>query len=175
VQSFTSVSGDFTVTADFQLLSSGTTVTGGRIFNMLLRDGANSIINLRTTSAGAIEMYSGGWQAITTVAGGVQNENPVADDGKVYRLTISGTISGASSSYDLTLLNLTDGTTAASASNISYFQTASPTQISRIDFARGYSDSDYIIDNVSVIPEPGTFALLAGMSALCALALRRRK
>jgi len=188
-QTFTHVFGAFSMQVDFQLLASGDvtpSVTPSRTFNVGLRQDGTTIINLRLNEdaatgnpLGSVEMYDGsGWQSVED-AGGTQSEyvtDPTSGSSDVYRLTISGVINDASSSYDVELWNVTDGTLAASATNITYFQGLSD-HINQVQFVRGRSEGDYIVDNVSVtaIPEPGVYALLAGALSLGLVMIRRRR
>ena len=172
------ISGAMTFQFNFQLLSTGTSSgNGDRTLNVLLRDGDSIAINLRLDLTGNLQAYDGSaseWQSISDI-GGTQNELIPNSSSDVYSLNLTGNIIGAGSSYDLMVYNLTDDSTAASVSNISNFQTVVPSELTEVNFSRGHSASDYIIDNVSMIPEPSSFALLGGICVLGMAALRRRR
>lgn len=154
------ITGEFVLGFDFQI---ATTNGGGpdRGMNMTLREGLNPIFNVRTSAAGDLQFFDGGWQSISSAATGIQSEQVNFTD--VYRVEVSGDISGTAG-YDVTLLNVTDGTTAASATGLTFFQNdpTGGTAIDLIRFDRGNGDYDWTLDNVSIaVPEPGSLALIA--------------
>lgn len=160
---------------DFQILTTGNEPSDGdRTVNFTLRAGNTSIINARsffngTADDGTLEFFNGsGWQAIT-------GQTELFNQTDAYRFMLSGDISGATPSYDVSLMNLTDNTSAGGQAGITSFQTTIAT-LTDLRLERGRSSTDYIVDNVYLsnvaIPEPST-GLLSLLGA--GLLFRRRR
>ncbi|WP_269523118.1 hypothetical protein [Coraliomargarita parva] len=179
-QDFTTMTGAFTLNVDFQLLTTGNALgSDSRTFNMFLRDSGNVIsANTRLDNTGNFQMYDGSnWKTLVD-AGGSQSELITSASTDVYRLTLDGFFdeqSGSNSYYNITIYNLTDDVVAGSATGITYFHyAAARNDLANITFGRGNSSSDYIIDNVSIVPEPRASALIGGICVLVVSLVRRR-
>lgn len=176
-QTFSPISSSFTLQFDFQLLATGNaTNNGSRILNFTLRNSSGDpYVNARTlfdgNNNGALQFYAGGstasWISIT-------GQTELFNQSDVYRITLTGQDTQSSSrNYDVSLFNVTDGTSAGGATGITDFHFQNATTISDFRFERGRSSNDYIVDNVSLVPEPST-ALLSLLTAPLLL-IRRRK
>lgn len=138
--------------------------------NFTLRDGDTAVINWRVlwdgNDDGTLQYYNGAWQNMST-----QTESINQSDS--YRILLTGDVTD---SYSISVNNLTDSTIVGGQTDISSFQ-ASATQLTQLRFERGRSTADYLVDNVLLtnVPEPQSFALLLGMTAIVSVAMKRRR
>ncbi|MGE9267942.1 MAG: hypothetical protein ACQKBY_07580 [Verrucomicrobiales bacterium] len=158
---------------DFQQLTTGTDKAGGRLMNLTLRNASTSLFNIRVnhngTDNGLVEIYDGStWQNLGL------NQTELIDQASVYQLSLDFDLTVGT--YDLEILNLSNSTSAASATGLNWFQSGGGTAaISEVRFERGRSVADWVVDNVTIdaVPEPTSAFLLAG--SLLPLALKRRR
>ena len=118
-----------------------------------------------------------GWTPTWTVLlpGAVIYDDDVAVAPLVHNLRmVTHNFGGLNPSYDITITD-SNGTvhSATGLANWGHVATAPTSGISAIDFQMAVFDqrSDFVVDNVSVVPEPATLSLLA----LGGLALIRRR
>ena len=177
-QSVASAMTQFTVSLEFASLSPETSADAStRYFSMQLKHGISTSttqINLRVAKSGQLQAYDGAnWQAIGTLSavfstdtgtlGSWSSETVVANS-----LTVTADYSGAPT-YSVNL----NGTTV---SGLSHFQGGVPgggtNTLTNISFNGVASAKNFLVDNVVVVPEPGTSGLLA--AAGLGVFLRRR-
>ena len=155
-------------TASFIFQASDPGGAGDRSLNFVIRDSvivsgqARHQINLRLVDLdadgdGDVQIYDGGWQTIFTDA---------VVFGETTSLSLTLNSYGTGATYDLNV----GGNTA---NGLSFFQNGFMTDFAEVAFLNeGLSGSTTLkIDNVSVVPEPSTTALI-GLGGL-ALILRR--
>lgn len=164
---------------DFKMLSTGNVPSDGdRILNFNLRNElATPIINSRvlwdeTVNNGTLQFFDGSsWQSIP-------GQTELINRTDEYRLTIVGSMgtNTSTSSYSVSIYNITDSTSAGSSGTLAYFQN-NPAEfnISRVVFDRGRAVADYVFDNVNlqIIPEPRAYGLILGLT-LALLTFGRR-
>ena len=162
---------DYTFSVDFACFP--TSSDTARSFNLALvaREQGSytegwTAINFRVVESGIFQVYNGstayetveGLMAVTTTdAGGDGVWNGEVPE--VNHLEITTHYSDASPSYDVTL----NGVTVTGFAGFQYNNPAGMSfDYTTVDFMRGGSVSNYLIDNVSMIPvpEPSTLALL---------------
>ncbi len=161
---------------DFRILTTGNVATDGdRTLNFTLRptDGNTPFLTGRslfdgTANDGRLQFFNG------TDFISITGQTELFNQSDVYRIMLSGNISGSSRNYDVSIMNLTDNTSAGGQTGITSFQ-STPGTIGQLRFERGRSNTDYIVDNVYLsnvaIPEPSTILL----SAVGCMALLRRR
>ena len=156
----------FTVAATTSFIFSATDPggAGDRSMNVYWRDtGGTSTINLRLVDVGDngigdVQIFDGAaWQ--TVLASAVTFNAPTS-------LTLTMNSYGVGANYDLTV-------NANTANGLSYFQNGALANLSQLWFVNpSAAGSTFKFDNVEVIPEPSTGALM-GLVAVGAIFRRR--
>jgi hypothetical protein len=162
-QTFTAITTAATASFDFQVGDPGT----ARGFNFVLNDSAANNINVRLTDAddggaGDIQVYDGtAWQTVL-------NNVYTFDTESTFSLTVNSY--GADATYVLSVGGVV-------SSSLTYLQHGTFNNAAGVAFAQPSlaAGVPLKIDNVLVIPEPGTYALLAGLTGLTFVMLRRRR
>lgn len=137
-----------------------------RSMNVTFGGNGNSQINLRVVDLdddgdGDVQAFNGAWTTVLTDA-------VTFGSTTTFALTINGY--GAGFNYDLNVGgNIASGLTHVQDGVLNYFN--------KIRFVNSSlaTGSTFEFDNVMVIPEPGTYALLAGLTGLVFVMLRRRR
>lgn len=173
---------DYTVTTEFQF-DSGAATTNAIVYGRssgATTTGGNATIDgyqLNITRASTNELFLGA--GVGGGSTGIDNSTELDSatitdsltDGDTYTLQL--VLDGTSISGTLFDGAGTTGTVLGSVSG-----TDSTFTSGSFGLGAGYSalgDHDVNYDNISALPEPGTFALLAGIAALTGVMLRRRR
>ncbi len=158
----------FTDAATTSFIFAATDPGGAEDRSMNVTFGGNGLnqINLRVVDLdedgdGDVQAYNGAWQTVLTDA-------VTFGSTTTFALTINGY--GANFNYDLNVGgNIASGLTFVQDGVLNYFDKL---RFVNSSLATG---STFEFDNVVVIPEPGTYALLAGLTGLVFVMLRRRR
>lgn len=140
----------FGVAFDFAQAPSGSE----RGMNVTLRSGTTPLISLRVSADGAIQVFDGStWRSISD--GGIVASGALdaPDPAKVYRVSISGSLSAAR--YSVRVERTGESEVLLDAQDLNFWQT-SPTGLgfSAFRFERGRSGGDYLVDNVEYLSPP---------------------
>lgn len=160
-------SGAFTASWSVKGLASMNSI-GVNLRGLKSNDAANIITLKFDNSDGGIRMNDGG--SDFTASSAVTYSN-----GAIYDFSVSMVV--GSGAYDWSVTRR-DSTEAASANGFTFSGDATLTNFSAIEFfwaAPGGGGNDAFIDNVSVIPEPSSYAILFGLGALGLAVLRRTR
>ena len=162
----------------FQWLRPFASVPANRTMNVHVRDGtATPFINMRVEPVSgqtelALQLFDGSWMDLDPNGAATQL---ILDTETAYTITITGSDFGTSSaSYDLTVIG---GSVNESFTDVNLYQNdpfSAGELVNTIRFNRSSSHGSATFDNVSLVPEPGTF-LLASFSVLGILVLVRRE
>ena len=119
------------------------------------------VVDLDDDGDGDVQAYDGGWKTVLT-------DVVTFGSTTTFALTINGY--GAGFNYDLNVGgNIASGLTDVQGGVLNDFN-----QLSFVNASLA-AGSTFDFDNVSVVPEPGTYALLAGLTGLVFVMLRRRR
>lgn len=165
---------DWTLSFDLALSDPGSSAS--RSFQLNLPHSGGGNINMRIVQGtpeagvGTVQFFNGSSWALG--AADAVNFSSAEDSLTVNSVTLTGNYSGTAS-YDLTV----NGNTAA---GLAHWQSGAPAPgatLSTVIFETGNlaGGSWAVVDNVSVIPEPGTYAVFLGLAGLAFVAVRRRR
>ncbi len=163
-QSFTAFTD--AATTSFIFAASDPGGASDRSMNVTFGGNGTNQINLRVVDLdddgdGDVQAYNGAWETVLTDA-------VTFGSTTTFALTINGY--GANFNYDLNVGgNIVSGLTFVQDGVLTYFNNL---RFVNSSLATG---STFEFDNVVVIPEPGTYALLAGLTGLVFVMLRRRR
>ena len=171
-------------TASFVVAAATTPNNNGRSFNTLFNTAnGTTYINLRLASVTAnanltLQAYNGSsWVSLSAVAAflpSVFNSDQTGFDTlNAYNFSVAVDLASVTPSYSITYGLVGGGTTTLSGLTAFVTTPTSGSVIERLDFTSGNSAGKFAVDNVAVIPEPGTVALLG--SALFGVMLVRRR
>lgn len=167
------ITGSFNLTYTFAGVDPGGAGTGFRSHQLLLTGTNFGQINLivirgSTTSIGSVQVFSttaNAFQSLTNLVDKV-NFSPSLAAPVSNTVNITGTVGGA---YTVTV----NGTSAAAAST--FYQGTNPTDFNNVQFTTVNSTTaNYVVDNVTLTPEPAAAGLL-GVGAAAGLLRRRRQ
>jgi hypothetical protein len=130
---------------------------GERAFNISLRPGDEGpYSSIRVNADGTLESYDGSaWQAIAGTTGAIQSsdysDNDLSND-TLYELEVAYDLSSAALNYALVLRDLTNDTTIADLTGLTYWQSTPSTELGtfRIALERGRGDSDWHVYTASI-------------------------
>jgi hypothetical protein len=167
-----SSSGTFDMSFNLAAVDPGGAGTGFRSFQLLLTGSNNGQINLivtrgSTTSVGSVQLFStsaNAFQAIGPLADKINFSTSLSSP-VVNTISISGTPGG---NYTVTANGTPSGT-------VNFYQGSSnPTDFNSVNFTTvNAATVNYVVDNVTLAPEPASFGLM-GLAAIGLLSRRRR-
>ena len=144
----------------------GTAVTGSnsRSTSFFLQSGSNTayqvnlrVVNGSTTGKGTLEVYNG--TAFVPLLADAFNFSTDLNTPVTNTLNVSGTFTPSASSYAVTL----NGT---QSSPISLFQNGRMTDLRNVIFSSINGAQTFVVDDVTLTPEPSSLALLGGLAFL---------
>ncbi|MEZ0216672.1 MAG: PEP-CTERM sorting domain-containing protein [Rariglobus sp.] len=170
-----------TVSFDFRIINTAGNDSAGLRFGLSSSSNTYAFtFGTGTTTGGGMAQFGansvGGTNNIYTASGTPFAINDTASHTFSFKITRTSSIS-------LSFLGSVDGNTI-SASTTAANSPSVPTTVSNFNFTsivlgQGGTSNDFNIDNVNVtleaIPEPSTYAALAGLSALGLVAFQRRR
>lgn len=113
--------------------------------------------------AGTVQAFSGTWQTIPGLEGAVTFDSDVQVAPTVHHMKMVTHFGNGTPSYDITISR--EGESDKVANGVTLFNGAPPSasfRLSTIVFHNSQgSAGDYVIDNVSVVPEPSAIALIS--------------
>ncbi|MGZ0656353.1 PEP-CTERM sorting domain-containing protein [Coraliomargarita sp. W4R72] len=162
-----------TIEADITLLNSG--IWGGIAFNVQnSTDFYQFRLKSDTTAYQIIKVSGDGGTGARSTAAllSTSNASTTFAVGTDYRLSVTSTVSGTSNimSFSITEVGgstIFNATTTVTDSTDAYLGGYG-------GLSNGNDGGTYVYDNFSAIPEPSTYALLAGSLALAVVTIRRR-
>ncbi|MDZ7616916.1 MAG: PEP-CTERM sorting domain-containing protein [Patescibacteria group bacterium] len=155
----------FTIDFDFAVLPGN---NGQRTLGILSNGDAANVAVYYTASGAELRFYTGSAWLPTGLF--VDTTSNWTETPAINHLTLEGMGYGTPDA-SLTL-TLTGGVTNGTYTNTS--NASKTTKLSTFGFFGHYRDTAFLVDNVSVVPEPSTFVLLS-MAALGLLTCTRRK
>jgi hypothetical protein len=171
LQNPTAISGIYSLTAKFAAVDPGG--NANRVMNLIYGQlGIGNQVNLRViqgttspTTLGSLQVFDtaiNNWQTILPNA--VPFSTSLATP-TVNSLSIDGTVGG---SYTVKV-------GAATSASVSFYQNAPPTSIGRVEFhTDNGTNGTYVVDDVTLTPEPGSVMIMSVLGGAALLARRRR-
>jgi len=133
------------------------------------------VVDADSDGVGDLQMYKNpnpdkGYHTVLTDA--VTFDDDVTTTPVIHHFTLVGHYDGTNASYDITITNASSQEFTATGLTYSNYPVNSGDTPTSITFNTFNSKGDYLLDNVSVVPEPGTVLLLA-VGMLCVVIRRR--
>lgn len=166
-QNISPMTGPFSLSFDFAAVDPGAAGNANRSLQLLL-SGTGGQINLivirgSNSSVGSVQLFGTSFNAIVSQADRI-NYSSSLDTPVMNNITITGTVGG---SYTINTNGLESGP-------VSFYQTGAPSNFNAVTFTTTNSNTlNYVVDNVSLVPEPASAGVLA-IAGVTALARRRR-
>jgi hypothetical protein len=171
-QTPTAISGVYSITAKFAGVDPGG--SAARVMNLIYgQSGAGSQVNLRViegttspTTLGSLQVFDTSFNNWRTLLPDAVPFSTSLSTPTVNTLSIDGTAGGA----------YTVKVNAATSASVSYYQNGAPASIGRIEFhTDNGTNGTYVVDDVTLAPEPGSIVMLGVMGGAGLLARRRRR